>query len=81
MDAGDDAGGCERLFGVFGFNVRCNDARFVVQRAGCESDEDVAFYCGWENTEQGVVDVFADQAVWVGVAGIRDDVFGWSRGM
>ena len=51
------------MFSVFGFGVRQGDAWFVVERTGCESDEDVAFDRGWEDTEQGIIDVFADQAV------------------
>jgi len=71
VDAGGDTRGCERLFGVFGFDVRCDDAWFAFLRTRGESDEDVTFDCGWENTEQGVVYVFTDQAVCIGVAGIR----------
>ena len=62
---------------VFGFGVPYDDAWFVVWWTGCESDEDIAFDCGREDTEQGIVDVFTDQAVRGG--GIRDDRFSWSR--
>lgn len=75
VDAGGDARGCERLLGVFGFCVRHDNPRFIAQRARCEGDEDVAFDCGREDTEKGVVDVFTDQAGWVGVVGVRNDVF------
>jgi hypothetical protein len=77
VDVGNDARGCERLFGIFGFGVCYDDAWFVVRWTGCESDEDIAFDCGWEDTEQGIVDVFTNQAVRGG--GIGDDRFSWSR--
>jgi len=67
------------LFGEFGFDIRYDYAWIVILWTRCEGDEDVAFYCGWENAKQGVVDVFTDQAVCIGVAGVRDDFLGWSE--
>lgn len=77
----DDTGRGERLLDVFGLGIRHDDPRFVVYRTGREGDEDVAFDCGWEDTEQGIVDVFTDQAIWVGAVGIRNDAFGWLGSM
>lgn len=52
------------MLGVFGFGVRRDDSRFVVQRTRCEGDEDVAFDCCWEYPKQGVVNVFTNQTVY-----------------
>ena len=75
FDTGGDARGRERLFDVFGFGVRHDDSRLIAWRARCKGDEDVTFDCGWEDTEKSVVDVFTDQAAWVGVACVKNDPF------